>query len=361
MDSGYGSYAPQGQPSSQSNQGSTSVFVGGLAFAATEDDLRHALSSAGRIVGCRIVTDRETGRSKGFGFVDFESEADRDSALRNFNGIDICGRPIRLDAGGRGKGGSAGGKGYGARGGDYNRGGDHNRGGDYNRSAGEGGFRSDNRQSGYGGPTQQHAYGGGGYSRYPEAQQQPSSQAGSTSGYQNSTSHYRRDTEQQGGYKSGGAGGYQSGGYQSGGYQSGGNRPGGQDQSRTQSYSGHDDRRDRYQPRSSGGYGAPSKPNDDWKRDQGRYGRDRSRSRERSPSVSSSARERRHRERQSRKEKFAAQNSAGWDRAPNQDEIAQQEAERAAVRAAEATGKDITTIRADLLKQAQWQQQHGYH
>ena len=336
MDSGYGSHSGSGHTSGHQTQGS-SVFVGGLAFAATEEDLRQALSSAGRIVGCRIVTDRDTGRSKGFGFVDFENDRDRDNALRNFNGIEVCGRPIRLDAGSKGKGG--GGKGYGGRGNDYNRGGESGRG-------------HETRQGGYNPQPQQQSYSSGGYSRYPESQPQYTQQ-GTTSGYQ-AASSYRRDQDQQGGYRSGAP---SSSGYQSGGFRQDYSGHHNQEQSRTQGYGNPEDRRDRYnQNRPAGGYGSSStRPHDDWRRDQGR-GRDRSRSRERSLSVSSSTRERRQREIQSRKEKFAAQNSAGWDRAPNRDEIAQQEAERAAVRAAEATGKDITTIRADLLKQAQWQQ-----
>jgi heterogeneous nuclear ribonucleoprotein A1/A3 len=347
MESGYGSYGRSSHAAGQTSATSASVFVGGLAFSATEDDLRQALSAAGRIVSCRIVTDRDTGRSKGFGFVDFESEGDRDNAIRNFNGIDICGRPIRLDAGSRGKGSNAGGKGFGGRGNEYNR------------SGGDGARGYESRHGGQNAPAQQSSYGTGGYSRYPESQSRDSAQ-GSTSAYQSSTVNYRRDNDQQTGFRSGGFGGNQ-GGFQSGGYRQEHNTNYGNDRGRAQAYGGGDEGRDRHQPRQTWGHGS-SRPHDDWKRDQGRYGgsgRDRSRSRERSVSVSSSALERRQRERQSRKEKFAAQNSAGWDRAPNQDEIAQQEAERAAVRAAEATGKDITTIRADLLKQAQWQQQHS--
>jgi cold-inducible RNA-binding protein len=345
MDSGYGSYGRSNNTPVQPGATNASMFVGGLAFAATEDDLRRALSTAGRIVSCRIVTDRETGRSKGFGFVDFESDTDRDNALRNFNGIEVCGRPIRLDAGSRGKGSSGGGKGFGGRGNDYNR------------SGGDGSRGYEPRQGGYSAPTHQSSHGSAGYSRYPESQSRDSAQ-GTTSGYQSSTANYRRDNDQQGGFRSGGSGGYQAG-YQSGGHRQDHTSNYGNEHGRTQGYGGNEEGRDRYQNRSTGGYGS-SRPQDDWKRDQGRHGgRDRSRSRERSVSVSSSALERRQRERQSRKEKFAAQTSAGWDRAPNQDEIVQQEAERAAVRAAEATGKDITTIRADLLKQAQWQQQHS--
>ena len=82
------------------------------------------------------------------------------------------------------------------------------------------------------------------------------------------------------------------------------------------------------------------------------YRQDSSRQeRSRSRSLSSGTKERRQKERQARKDAFSRENR-GWDRQPTADEIETQEAERMAVRAAEAQGRDITTIRADFLKQA---------
>ena len=101
MDSGY---------NQQSRSNVPSLFVGGLAFAATEQDLRDTFSACGSINSCRIVTDRDTGRSKGFAFVEFANEDSLNRALRELNGAMICGRPVRLDAGGKGKG-KGGGKG----------------------------------------------------------------------------------------------------------------------------------------------------------------------------------------------------------------------------------------------------------
>lgn len=86
-----------------------SLFVGGLAFNATEQDVREAFAPCGTVTSCRIVTDRETGRSKGFGFVEFASEDSIERAVRDFNGMTICGRQVRLDSGGKGKGKGGGG------------------------------------------------------------------------------------------------------------------------------------------------------------------------------------------------------------------------------------------------------------
>jgi hypothetical protein len=87
------------------------LFVGGLSFSATEDDLRRAFGSIGNIVSIRIVQDRDTGKPRGFAFVNFESPECVDTAIRECQGMELCGRNVRLDrsaAGifgrGRGKG-----------------------------------------------------------------------------------------------------------------------------------------------------------------------------------------------------------------------------------------------------------------
>jgi RNA recognition motif-containing protein len=85
------------------------LFVGGLSFSATEDDLRRAFGSMGNIVSVRIVQDRDTGKPRGFAFVNFETPESVDAAIRECQGMELCGRNVRLDrsaAGivGRGKG-----------------------------------------------------------------------------------------------------------------------------------------------------------------------------------------------------------------------------------------------------------------
>jgi nucleolin len=122
-----------------------SVFVGNLSWQASEDDLYNTFSACGTIESCRISMDRDTGRSKGFGHVDFADGDAVDKAVA-LTGTDIAGRPIRVDyggqnrgAGGSGRGGFGGGRG-GARGGFYGgRGGAGGRGGFGGRGGARGG------------------------------------------------------------------------------------------------------------------------------------------------------------------------------------------------------------------------------
>eukprot|EP00250_Pteridium_aquilinum_P017151 c23477_g1_i1 orf=249-1475(-) len=73
------------------------LFVGGLSFTTEEEGLRTAFSKFGEIVDTRIVTDRESGRSRGFGFVTFLSEEDADTAKQKMSGQFLDGRVIRVD------------------------------------------------------------------------------------------------------------------------------------------------------------------------------------------------------------------------------------------------------------------------
>ena len=70
------------------------LFVGGLPWATTNDDLRDLFSQAGTPSSATIVTDRMTGRSRGFGFVEFDNDAEADKALEMFNGQDYNGRSL---------------------------------------------------------------------------------------------------------------------------------------------------------------------------------------------------------------------------------------------------------------------------
>ena len=85
------------------------LFVGGLSFSASEEDLRQAFGFIGHILSVRIVQDRDTGKPRGFAFVNFETPECVDTAIRECQGMELCGRNVRLDrsaAGivGRGKG-----------------------------------------------------------------------------------------------------------------------------------------------------------------------------------------------------------------------------------------------------------------
>ncbi len=101
------------------------LFVGNLSFKATEENLAELFEQAGEVVSTRIVTDRETQRPRGFGFVEMGSREDAEKAITMFNGYALLGRPIavnearpREERSGSGGGGRSGG--YGNRGGGYN-------------------------------------------------------------------------------------------------------------------------------------------------------------------------------------------------------------------------------------------------
>ena len=101
---------------------SRKVFVGNLSYQTTEDQLREAFSTAGQVVSARIINDRETGRSRGFGFVEFGSEQDAEQAVRSMNDADLGGRKLRVNVAEE-RAPRAGGPGGGPRGGDRGRGG----------------------------------------------------------------------------------------------------------------------------------------------------------------------------------------------------------------------------------------------
>lgn len=70
------------------------LFIGGLPYATTEDELREMFAKIGPVSTCTIIIDKFTGRSKGFGFIEFENDADADKAVKELNGIDMGGRKI---------------------------------------------------------------------------------------------------------------------------------------------------------------------------------------------------------------------------------------------------------------------------
>lgn len=103
------------------------IFVGNLSYQTTEDQLADLFSEVGQVESATIVTDRETGRSRGFGFVEMDTEAGN-KAIERFNGHELNGRAINVNearprperggfgGGGGGRGGNRGGGG-GGRGG----------------------------------------------------------------------------------------------------------------------------------------------------------------------------------------------------------------------------------------------------
>ena len=103
---------------------STRLYVGNLNFRTTSDELREVFSQAGEVENATVVEDRDTGRSRGFGFVEMVTAEGAAAAIEQFNGKEFGGRTLtvnearpRVERGGGGYGGG-GGRGYGGGGGD---------------------------------------------------------------------------------------------------------------------------------------------------------------------------------------------------------------------------------------------------
>jgi len=134
------------------------LFIGGLAWHTDENALRQKFEEFGAVEEAVVVKDRDTGRSRGFGFVRYSQEADAEAAITAMNNIEFDGRTIRVDkASERGSGGGGGGFGGGRGGGGYGGG----RGGGGYGGGGYGG--GDRQQGGYGGGQGGYGGGGGGY------------------------------------------------------------------------------------------------------------------------------------------------------------------------------------------------------
>lgn len=118
---------------------STKLYVGNLSFRVTSDDLQAHFAQAGSVESAKVIEDRDTGRSRGFGFVEMASPEDAAAAIEQFNGQEYDGRNLvvnearpREEGGGGGRGGRGGGRGgYGGGRGGYGGGGGRggNRGG----------------------------------------------------------------------------------------------------------------------------------------------------------------------------------------------------------------------------------------
>ncbi|KAK0241987.1 hypothetical protein EDD85DRAFT_821029 [Armillaria nabsnona] len=156
---------------------STKVYVGNLSWNTTDESLRQAFSQFGTILDSIVMRDRESGRSRGFGFVTYGDPQEAQGAIDGLHEQELDGRRIKVNLANARGGGGGGGGGYSGGGGGYSGGGGYGSGGG--------------------------GYGGGGYS------------GGGQGGYGGGQSGY-------GGGQSGGSGGYGGGGYQGGGgYSSG--------------------------------------------------------------------------------------------------------------------------------------------
>ena len=89
---------------------SKKLFVGGLSWGTDDDGLRTAFEKFGEVIEAKVITDRDTGRSRGFGFVTFEEVADADAAIDEMNGSVLDGRTLNVnEARDRRRGGGRGG------------------------------------------------------------------------------------------------------------------------------------------------------------------------------------------------------------------------------------------------------------
>jgi RNA recognition motif-containing protein len=127
----------------------TNIYVGNLPWSTTTDELYAMFQQYGSVTRAQVVTDRETGRSRGFGFVEMPNEAEAQAAIAALNNQPMNGRPLTVNVakpreggGGGGGGGGGYGGGGGGRGGRGGRGG----GGGYGGGGGGGGY-----SGGYGG------------------------------------------------------------------------------------------------------------------------------------------------------------------------------------------------------------------
>ena len=75
---------------------SQNLFIGSLAYATTDDGLKAHFEQIGEVASARVITDRETGRSKGFGFVEYTDEANNQKAVDELNGKELDGRAINV-------------------------------------------------------------------------------------------------------------------------------------------------------------------------------------------------------------------------------------------------------------------------
>jgi RNA recognition motif-containing protein len=134
------------------------LFVGSLPYSTMDEDLQQLFAQAGTVESAVVINDRDTGQSKGFGFVEMATDAEAQKAIEMFNDYEMGGRALKVNEarpreergggggsrGGGGRSGGYGGGGYGGGGGGYDSGGYG--GGGYGGGGGRGGGRGGNRR-----------------------------------------------------------------------------------------------------------------------------------------------------------------------------------------------------------------------
>jgi RNA recognition motif-containing protein len=73
------------------------IYVGNLSYGMSEDELREAFGAFGEVSSVKILMDRETGRSRGFGFVEMPNKSEAETAIAQLNGKDVGGRALRIN------------------------------------------------------------------------------------------------------------------------------------------------------------------------------------------------------------------------------------------------------------------------
>ena len=128
-----------------------SIFVGNLPFRAEQEDVIELFAQFGEVTNCALPLERDTGRKRGFAFIEMADESTEEAAIEGLQGAELMGRPLRINkAEPRGSAPRRGGGGYGGGGG-----------GGYGGGGGGGGYRGGGGGGGYGGG----GYGGGGGDR----------------------------------------------------------------------------------------------------------------------------------------------------------------------------------------------------
>ncbi len=73
------------------------IYVGNLSYGVTDDDLQQLFAEFGTVTSVNIIKDRDTGNSKGFGFIEMENQADGENAIKDLDGRDVKGRNIKVN------------------------------------------------------------------------------------------------------------------------------------------------------------------------------------------------------------------------------------------------------------------------
>jgi RNA recognition motif-containing protein len=76
---------------------SSNIYVGNLSYEINNESLQELFEEFGEVVSAKVISDRETGRSRGFGFVEMSSNTDADTAIQNLNGKEIKGRSLKVN------------------------------------------------------------------------------------------------------------------------------------------------------------------------------------------------------------------------------------------------------------------------